>query len=268
MSNPSDGILHPSTPDFDGERYKDASRHQKEWGRKLIDELTLHGRETVIDLGCGDGVLTKLIAERVSEGTVLGVDSSPSMIAAAKKLEGGNLRFEILDINDLAFEGEFDVAFSNAALHWVKDHDRLLDRVLRSLRTGGRVRFNFAGDGNCSNFFAVARGVMGLPRYRKYFEQVQWPWFMPTQKEYETLVRRKDFSEHRTWAENADRYFSEDELVKWIDQPSLVPLLALVHEDDKQGMRDLVVEMMKARTQTSDGRYFETFRRMNLYAIK
>jgi trans-aconitate methyltransferase len=268
MANPLENVLHPPTADFDGERYKAASRHQKEWGRKLIDDLTLHGNETVIDLGCGDGVLTKLIAERVPEGMVLGVDSSPSMIATAKKLEGGNLRFEILDINDLAFEREFDVAFSNAALHWIKDHSRLLDRVLRSLRTGGRVQFNFAGDGNCSNFFAVAREVMDLPRYRKYFEQVPWPWFMPTLKEYETLVRRKDFSEHRTWTENADRYFSEDELVRWIDQPSLVPLLALVHDDDKKDVRDLVVSMMKARTKTPDGRYFETFRRMNLYAIK
>ncbi len=235
---------------------------------KLIDELALRGNEQVIDLGCGDGILTRQIAERVPGGSVLGVDSSPSMINTAKKLEGGNLRFEVLNINDLTFEGEFDVAFSNAALHWVKDHGRLLDHVRSGLRAGGRIRFNFAGDGNCSNFFAVAREVMELPRYRRYFEQAQWPWFMPTLEEYEFLVRSKKFSEHRTWTENADRFFTEDELLSWIDQPSLVPLLALVHENDKKGMRDLVVEKMKERTRAPDGSYFETFRRMNLSATK
>lgn len=245
-----------------------ASHHQKEWGVKLIEDLHLHGDERVIDLGCGDGVLTHLIAQKVHYGSVLGIDSSPSMIATAKKRERNNLSFVLMDIKDLNFRDEFDVFFSNSALHWVRDHDRLLDNVKRGLRNGGRVRFNFAGDGNCSNFFAVVREVMALPRFHPYFERVPWPWYMPALPEYEVLVRGKGFTTHRTWAENADRYFTEDELVRWIDQPSLVPLVALVKGEEKNAMRDLVVEKMIERTRTSDGRYFEKFRRQHMYAIK
>ena len=107
--------------DFDGEKYKVASKHQKEWGQRLIEELDLNGDEWVIDIGCGDGVLTKKISDLVPKGRVLGIDSSPSMIMTAMKCEGPNLRFQQININDLEIEGQFDLAFSNAALHWVKD---------------------------------------------------------------------------------------------------------------------------------------------------
>lgn len=254
--------------DFNGAEYKRASRHQKEWGNRLIDELDLHGDERIIDLGCGDGVLTKRLAELVPEGSVIGIDSSPSMIAQARKLEGRNIQFELLDIDRLDLTDEFDLAFSNAALHWVKDHDRLLDNVRQALVDGGKVRFNFAADGNCSNFFAVGREVAALPRYRSYFEHMVWPWYMPTVHDYEKLVERKGFSSYRVWGENADRYFIKDELVRWIDQPSLVPFLALVDEHDKKAFRDEVVASMVERTRASDGQYFETFRRINLFAVK
>lgn len=66
--------------------------------------------------------------------------------------------------------------------------------------------------------------------------------------------------------ENADRHFTEAELVLWIDQPSIVPFLARVKSDDKQAFRDDVVDRMLLKTRTPDGRYFETFRRLNLRA--
>jgi len=254
--------------DFDGEKYKAASKHQKEWGERLIKDLNLKGAEKIIDLGCGDGFLTKRMSDLVPTGSVLGIDSSASMIETAKKVETLNLRFQQLGIYDLDFEDEFDVAFSNAALHWVKDHDRMLENVRRALRPGGLVRFNFAGDGNCSNFFAVVREVMAMPRYQADFDAMEWPWYMPSVRDYEALVGRHLFSEWSVWMENADRLFSEDEIVRWIDQPSIVPFLAMVKIDNKKAFRDEVVNRMLQKTRTLDGRYFEIFRRLNLRAKK
>lgn len=62
--------------EFDGEKYKNASSHQKEWGTRIISELTFTGAETILDLGCGDGRLTKQLADLVPEGKVLGIDAS------------------------------------------------------------------------------------------------------------------------------------------------------------------------------------------------
>lgn len=74
-----------SAYEFDGERYKKASRHQKEWGNDLIAQLHLAGNESVLDLGCGDGVLSGKISQIVPDGRVVGIDASKGMIHTAKK---------------------------------------------------------------------------------------------------------------------------------------------------------------------------------------
>jgi ubiquinone/menaquinone biosynthesis C-methylase UbiE len=63
--------------EFDSKKYEQASAHQKEWGAKLIAELDLKGNESVLDLGCGDGVLTTKIAKQLPAGRVLGIDAFP-----------------------------------------------------------------------------------------------------------------------------------------------------------------------------------------------
>lgn len=76
-----------STFEFDGAKYKIASTHQKEWGNTLIAELSLKGNETILDLCCGDGVLTEQLAAAVLDGRVLGIDASGGMIETAKSLQ-------------------------------------------------------------------------------------------------------------------------------------------------------------------------------------
>jgi trans-aconitate methyltransferase len=86
--------------EFDGERYGQASAHQREWGTTLIAELSLQGTEHVLDLGCGDGALTARIAALVPRGHVMGIDASQGMIAAAQPKACENLRFVRMDINN------------------------------------------------------------------------------------------------------------------------------------------------------------------------
>lgn len=255
--------------DFDGRKYRQASSHQKEWGFKLIQDLHLSGSEQVLDLGCGDGALSAQLAELVPKGSVLGLDASPGMIAAAGGFQGSNLSFVLKDINDLDFDNQFDIVFSNATLHWIKDHDRMLERVHRSLKPGGALRFNFAGDGNCSHFYKVIRQAMAHPLFTRYFSAFDWPWYMPTVEEYEVLVRRLPFVSVRVWGEKADRYFPDEEaMVKWLDQPSLVPFLKHVPQPDRGEFRSWVIEEMIKLTRQPDGTCFETFRRVNVSARK
>jgi trans-aconitate 2-methyltransferase len=257
------------THEFNGEEYRKASTHQKEWGNKIIAEFSFKGNERILDLGCGDGVLTAQLAELVPEGWVLGIDASQSMIEVAQKQKKNNLAFRLLDINSLDFREEFDLVFSNATLHWVKDHNRLLNNVYISLRKGGEARFNFGAEGNCIYFIKVIREAMESPDYSGYFKTFEWPWYMPPIKEYEQLVRRFAFREIKVWGEVADRHFPDQaSLIKWVDQPSLVPFLESVTGSDKKKFRDYVVEKMVQETLQPDGRCFETFRRINLRARK
>ncbi|MBI4765242.1 MAG: methyltransferase domain-containing protein [Deltaproteobacteria bacterium] len=255
--------------EFDGKKYEKASAHQKEWGAKLISELALTGNERVLDLGCGDGVNTALIAELLSYGEVVGIDASEGMINTAKPKEKTNLRFFLMDIDKIAFKDEFDIVYSNATLHWVKDHHRLLKNVFKALQNGGRLRFNFAADGNCAHFFKVIRKAMVKEDFSPFFLNFSWPWYMPTIDEYTQLVNQSELKAPKVWGENADRYFPDTEtMIAWLDQPSLVPFLACVTEAHKADFREYVIVEMIRETKQNDGQCFETFRRINLLASK
>lgn len=255
--------------DFNAVQYGRCSRIQKEWGGDVLAGLRLSGRERVLDLGCGDGRLTADIAHRVPQGSVLGIDSSPAMLAAAERLSGRNLSFRQVEIDDLAFDEEFDLVFSNAALHWVTDHERLIANVFAALRPGGVVRWSFAGDGNSPTLLRVLRETMQSPEFAPAFVGFQWPWVMPTADEYQGLLAAQPFQEAHAWIQPADKYFeSPFELTGWIEQPCLVPFLAQLDEEQRPAFRDEVVWEMISRTLQADGRCFERFRRLSVLARK
>ncbi len=93
----------------------------------------------VIDLGCGTGELTARLHAHTRAGATLGIDSSEAMLAKARTLAGDGLRFDLRDIGRFEAQADFDVIFSNAALHWVPDHPRLLRRMAAGLRPGGQL---------------------------------------------------------------------------------------------------------------------------------
>ncbi len=255
--------------DFDGEAYRRASSHQRAWGLRLVEELNLQGHEHILDLGSGDGQVTAQLAEQVPSGRVLGIDASPGMLATACKLERPNLRFVQMDINAVAFEAEFDVVFSNAALHWVRDHHRLLTAVHRALRPAGVARFSFAGEGNCATFIRVVRHAMALPEFAGCFSGFQWPWYMPSAHEYRKLAGSVAFDTLSVWEENADRVFPDEQgLIGWLDQPSLVPFMKHLPHNVRAPFRTAIVEAMLRETKVESGGYLETFRRLNFMARK
>ena len=117
--------------------YAKHSSNQYEWAKELIPKLGLKGTESVIDIGCGDGKITQLLSTYLPHGRVVGVDSSEDMISSARKnfphCHNPNLTFLKMDARNLTFREEFDIAFSNSALHWIIDHQTVLDCVYESL---------------------------------------------------------------------------------------------------------------------------------------
>lgn len=257
------------TYEFDGEKYKTASSHQKEWGKSLISKISLQGNEIILDLGCGDGHLTEQLSMLVPNGKVLGIDASTGMIKTAKKICRNNLDFIHMDINNLHFSDEFNIIFSNAALHWIKDHNRLLQNSYAALKADGILLWDFGSNGNCSNFLEVIQKKIIEDKYIKFFRNFEMPWFMPSKSHYEELITNIGYSHFTITEVNRDRYFStSDEMIKWIDQPCIVPFIECVPDTLKSKFRKEVIKEMLERTQQSDGTCFETFRRLQIYAQK
>jgi trans-aconitate 2-methyltransferase len=200
----------PETSDWNARDYAAHSAAQQEWACELIDKLRLRGDEAVLDIGCGDGRATALIAERLPDGSVLGVDNSASMIALATEqfapavgLSGPdgssaspaypNLRFRLMDAARLELPRAFDVAFSNAALHWVRDHEALLRGVRGCLRPGGRLLFQMGGRGNAAEVAAVVEEVVARPRWRGFFDGFTSPYHFAGPEDYEEWLPRAGF---------------------------------------------------------------------------
>ncbi len=277
MKSPDQNPDHPErtasadssrlVPNWDGADYERHSGHQRNWGGDLVNELPLQGNERILDIGCGDGSLTARLAKRVPQGSVLGVDAATGMLEAAQAKASANLRFEQLDVAEIAFEQEFDVIFSNAALHWVDGHAQLLSRFHRALRPGGVLRVQFGGEGNCP---ALSRWIcthMALPRYADALAGFRWPWFFPSAGEYEGLLRASPFSEWQIWTEPKDQIFaSPDALIGWIDNPCLIPFLQALPPELRQPFRNGVVSAMLVECRELDGTFREHFIRLNLWA--
>jgi trans-aconitate methyltransferase len=256
--------------EFDGEKYKIAATHQRTIGENVIASLALRGNENILDLGCGDGAVTEQLAKLVPEGRVLGIDASKGMIQTARKSLLRNLEFECMDICDISFEEEFDLIFSNAALHWVKDHERLVLSAKRALKKNGVIRWNFGGRGNCSNLIQVLMNCMSSEKCKAFFDGFEWPWFMPAPDFYSELLTRAGFKGIKAVLQNADCHYPDaSAMEKWIDQPCLVPFLEHIKNDDAKILfrNDVVSEMLR-KTACNDGTYFESFRRIDIAAVK
>ena len=256
--------------EFNGEKYRKASAHQNEWGSAMIEELGIKDNAKILDLGCGDGRLTRELALHAKNGKAVGIDASYGMLDKAKEFTEPNLEFIHMDINRIAFDNEFDIIFSNAALHWVKDHSKLLINCFRALKPGGRIRFNFACEGNCETFFSIVKNLIREKEYIEHFKDFVWPWYMPSVSEYEKLMAQTNFTDIKIWEQPADRYFKNaEEITGWIDQPSIVPFLQEINNEKvKIAFRDETVDIMLRKTRQPDGTYFEKFIRINVDAEK
>ncbi len=163
-------------------------------GSAIARLLDARRGERVLDLGCGDGVLSTELA--LTGAQVIGVDASPELVIAAR---ARGVDAQVMDGHALAFDGEFDAVFSNAALHWMREPDRVLAGVRRALKPGGRLVAEFGGDGNV----AAIVGAVQAARVAHGHGESAFNWYFPTVEAYSDRLRQHGF--HVQFAERVER---------------------------------------------------------------
>ncbi|MGH3509098.1 MAG: trans-aconitate 2-methyltransferase [Nocardioidaceae bacterium] len=146
-----------------------------ERGRPFVDLLDRVGAEApglVVDLGCGPGNLTALVAERWPDADVRGVDSSPEMIDRARQVDG--IDFEVADLRDWVADRPVDVLISNATLQWVPNHLDLLPRLVSLVAPGGWFAFQVPGN-HAEPSHALMRRLAADPRFAEYAGSARGP---------------------------------------------------------------------------------------------
>lgn len=174
---------------WDAQTYEKNARFVADLGGDILSWLAPRAGERILDLGCGDGALTLKIAE--SGASVLGVDSSSSLVARAREL---GVDAQLGDGQELRFAEEFDAVFSNAALHWMTRAEDVLRGVRVALRPHGRFVAEFGGHGNVA---AVVTALRAVALYRKADPALAAPWFYPTVDEYGAMLQAHGFGVER-----------------------------------------------------------------------
>jgi SAM-dependent methyltransferase len=168
---------------WDPERYAKNARFVADLGAPVLALLDPRPGERVLDLGCGDGALTeKLVAAGCR---VVGVDGSSEQIEAA---QARGLDARVMDGQALEFEGGFDAVFSNAALHWMRRADAVIDGVWRALVPGGRFVGELGGHGCVARIVGALEGALA----RRRAAPVE-PWFFPSDEEYRWRLEEHGF---------------------------------------------------------------------------
>jgi SAM-dependent methyltransferase len=173
------------TQTWNPETYARNARYVSDLGAPVVELLAPKPGERILDLGCGDGVLTKKLADLGCE--VVGIDSSAPQVEAASKL---GLDARVMNGEELPFQDEFDAVFSNAVLHWIKRADPMIASVYRALKPGGRFVAECGGYG-CVHKIRTAL-VQALNR-RGLDGESRVPWYFPTPGDYASRLERAGF---------------------------------------------------------------------------
>ena len=149
---------------WDADLYDNKHSFVAKYGKDVLGWLAPQKGEHVLDVGCGTGTLTEKISE--TGAIVTGIDASPEMIAKAKQAYPG-IEFVVKDATDFSLDKKFDAAFSNAAFHWIKDQQKVLQCINSRLKPGGRLVYEMGAKHNVETIHNVVKKVL----IEKGFEQ-------------------------------------------------------------------------------------------------
>lgn len=243
---------------WDPDRYARNARFVADLGAPLVDLLAPEPGEAILDLGCGDGALTEMLVARGA--VVVGVDGSAEQAAAARSrgLDARQADGEALD-----FEAAFDAVFSNAALHWMRKADAVIEGVWRALRPGGRFVGEMGGAGNVAGITAALLAVL---ERRGIDGRAANPWYFPTPEDYRRRLEARGF---------------EVRSIALIDRPTPLPgpiadwldtfaesFLKLVPAEARGDLAAEVSEALRPTHRDAEGRWTADYVRLRFSARK
>ncbi len=238
--------------------------------RPAIDLLTrvdLAAPQTIYDLGCGAGNVTRLLRERWPTSRIVGLDSSESMLAKARAAEPG-IEWRLADLAAWRPERPADLLFSNAALHWLDGHESLFPALYRSLALGGVLAVQMPHNRAEPSHTGMAAAARSGP-WRAILEPLlrEAPVMAPAA--YFDLLAREGAGLDIWETEYLQRLEGPDPVVEWTKGTALKPLLdALAEPDRGRFLADYSARMAAAYPRRADGVTLFPFRRLFIVAKK
>lgn len=240
------------------EQYERFKQERQQPFTDLVSLITRRPRMRVVDLGCGTGELTRKLHELLEAEETMGIDSSETMLLKAGHFGGEMLHFERGDIEAFVTDRPYDLVFSNAALHWVPDHEALLVRLTNFLTVQGQLAIQMpANDDHPSHVVAaeVARGFGVEPR----------PDFVLPIERYAQILHRLGYEHQHVRMQVYGHVLpSADDVVEWVRGALLTHYESLLPPDAFDDFLAVYRQRLKDAI-GSDSPYFYTYKRVLIW---
>lgn len=247
--------------DWDASKYASISDLQAEMGQVLINNIQLKPHYKILDIGCGVGNLTIKLASQCNQGFVLGIDASSSMIDQAKTRSKGtsNIEFRVLDAEHIQFQREFNVVFSNSALHWILKGEKILMAVRKALKSGGRIGLQFPLLNDHHPLIYYIRQVIKSLKLEEYYNNWEFPWFVTTAKDYKILLKSSGFQNVVVKEmQNTFRFGMASHVYNFFDSVGLELYLSPLRAEQRERFKQkLLQEIEQAETDKGIVLHFE-----------
>lgn len=179
-------------------QYSNAIRSQASIGENLLETISFHDTDHVLDAGCGVGNLTLEIARKVPCGSVTGMDISQSRVEECKELfqkeQVNNGTFYVSKIEDITEADRYDIVFTNAVLQWISSMDTAAENFYRALRLGGTLAIQFPLLNDRHPMMKFPKRVISQMQMDHCFENYIFPSYVPTEEELKNTLTSAGFS--------------------------------------------------------------------------
>lgn len=237
------------------------------FGENLVDVLEPKPGERILDIGCGSGDLAARIAE--TGATVIGIDASPEMIAAARDKYGDRkeIEFHVAGAESFSIGEQVDAAFSNAALHWVKDARGAAASIWSAVRPGGRFVAEFGGKGNIATIVRETERV--LSEHYGIDAGARNPWYFPSIAGYTAILEAAGWEvclahlyERPTTLEGCDGMYT------WLTMFGGVYFAGMPEADAERAKGDICEALARLLFDPSTRSWTADYRRLRILAHK
>jgi trans-aconitate 2-methyltransferase len=254
---------------WNGNEYAKNSASQKASADDFLQEVQFQGIQTILDIGCGDGKITAAMARAIPQGSVVGVDISPSMIETAKNSFSAskNLLFQVQDAAKLAFNEEFDLITSFTVMQWVLDQSLALQCFERALKPGGKLWILMPTDLPAAMKQALDKTISS-EKWKGYFVQFAAPWRFYQPDEYRTLLTHAQLTPTRLDVVIQDQKFPSRALFHGFLKQWFPYLRPLPIDQKDAFLTDLLDHYMQIVPPDEQGRVSFIVDRLEVEAIK
>ena len=213
---------------WDAQVYDTVKAPQVDAGRELISIANVKDSDSILDLGCGTGKLTMELSRLLLNGNINGIDPSKEMTDKARERfdSAQNVSIFRIPAQSMKYKNEFDLVYSNSALHWVKEQQMVLKLVYDSLKEGGRIAFQMPAKDFCREFIEYTGKAMETPGFEEYFRGWEPQWYMPSKKEYRSFLEDAGFENIKVYYRDYELLFENiDEVLGWWSSAGLIPFI-------------------------------------------